>query len=191
MSGFHNNLKLKTLDLSNNCIAEVSCISHLCHLSTINLSSNRILDLSPLSSNSSLQVIDLSNNKIESINFETLNSLTNLRCLYLTGNPCVDTTPHYRRQLVTCIPSLQYLDTQAVTETERRLAQAFLRGGEPTEEQERIHINKESTEKTQRQFAQYDEFMTSDRLQPDPQLSQLQTRQRKFYSYEDDSVVRT
>ena len=49
--------------------------------------------------------------------------------IYLKGNPIVSKFSHYRKRLITALPSLAYLDDRPVFEQERRLSAAWVRGG--------------------------------------------------------------
>ncbi len=56
---------------------------------------------------------------------DTLKCLTELRCVYLRGNPVVSAIPQYRRTLLAALPGLTYLDDRPVFPTERRCAEAW------------------------------------------------------------------
>jgi dynein assembly factor 1, axonemal len=51
--------------------------------------------------------------------------MTDLRCLYLKGNPVVSAIKNYRKTIVAALPNLQYLDERPVFEDERRLVSAW------------------------------------------------------------------
>lgn len=59
--------------------------------------------------------------------------MPNLGCLYLKGNPFFRECPNYRRRFIAQIPSLKYLDDRPVFTDERRISEAFLRGGKEAE----------------------------------------------------------
>ena len=52
-------------------------------------------------------------------------SLPDLRCLYLTGNPVVSKIKNYRKTMIATIPTLNYLDDRPVFPVERRCAEAW------------------------------------------------------------------
>lgn len=66
-----------------------------------------------------------------------------LRVLYLKGNPVVKMIPHYRKTVIAHLPNLKYLDDRPVFKDDRRLAEAFVRGGLDAERAERIEIREE------------------------------------------------
>ena len=52
-------------------------------------------------------------------------SLPDLRCLYVTGNPVVSKIKNYRKTMIATIPTLNYLDDRPVFPVERRCAEAW------------------------------------------------------------------
>jgi dynein assembly factor 1 len=90
-----------------------------------------------------------------------------LRVLYLTGNPCVAAVPHYRRTMVCRLRSLTFLDDMPVFEKERRLAEAWMRGGHEAEHRERAAMAEEQRERDRRNFEALDQLMGSSRSRTD------------------------
>lgn len=56
-----------------------------------------------------------------------------VKCLYLKGNPAIRKVRDYRKQMTRNLPVLTYLDDRPITELERLLADAFVRGGREEE----------------------------------------------------------
>ena len=56
---------------------------------------------------------------------EVLKQLPDLRCLYLKGNPLVTAIRHYRKVVISSIPTLTYLDDRPIFDNERRCAEAW------------------------------------------------------------------
>ncbi|OEH78066.1 leucine rich repeat-containing protein [Cyclospora cayetanensis] len=145
---------LRVLNLSNNFISDISGLEGCCPLlETLHLGFNQIEDeaLTPLLGFKALVVLDLSHNHIckgESI--EQLQSLRQLKVLYLHRNPVVSSFRHYRKRLICGFPSLTFLDDTPVKWRDRRTATAFLKGGIEAEKKELELINKEKREERTR-----------------------------------------
>ena len=146
--------------LHQNQISKIENLSHLSRLHTLNLASNQLTSLSGLEGLSNLQTLDVSHNKIADINdcvaikqcpllksFDVRDNqmadgdafqpffadMPNIQLLYLRGNPGCRKVANYRKVLITTIPSLVYFDERTITETDRMLAEAFVRGGKEEE----------------------------------------------------------
>lgn len=135
---------LDSLNLSDNLITSISGLHHNLKLSTLHLSRNRIgkngvEDLVQLTQLPNLSVLDLSNNSIEDprVLEEVFEKMSNLRVLYLHGNPVCKKIPNYRKTLTFRLKELRYLDDRPVFEEDRRFAEAFFRGGLEEERAER------------------------------------------------------
>uniref|UniRef100_A0A8P4K7H9 Cilia- and flagella-associated protein 410 n=1 Tax=Dicentrarchus labrax TaxID=13489 RepID=A0A8P4K7H9_DICLA len=91
-----------------------------------------ISSLSPLAGCLSLCELYLRRNMIPSLSeLSHLRPLTRLRVLWLAENPCCGTDSRlYRLTVLRCLPRLQKLDNQVVTEDE--IAQALMEGEEVT-----------------------------------------------------------
>ena len=59
--------------------------------------------------------------------------MSELKCLYLKGNPCVRVISCYRKNMVAHMKELYYLDDRPVFEIERIANEAWLRGGKDEE----------------------------------------------------------
>ncbi|XP_047445126.1 cilia and flagella associated protein 410 [Mugil cephalus] len=132
--------KAKASDLESvkklNCwgcnLTEISIFSQMPNIEVLTLSVNSISSLSPLAGCLSLSELYLRRNMISSLSELThLRPLTRLRVLWLAENPCCGSdSSQYRLTVLRCLPRLQKLDNQVVTEDE--LALALMEGEEVT-----------------------------------------------------------
>jgi len=104
------------------------------NLSTLNLAKNCLSnseDLEGLLECPSITNLDLSSNNIDDISVveNVLKKMPNLSALYLKGNPCVRKIKHYRKNLLSTMPQLAYLDERPVFELERVAVNAWKEGG--------------------------------------------------------------
>ncbi|XP_041849299.1 cilia and flagella associated protein 410 [Melanotaenia boesemani] len=124
--------KAKASDLESvrklNCwgcnLTDISIFSQMPNIEVLTLSANSISSLSPLAGCLSLSELYLRRNMIPTLSeLSHLRSLTRLRVLWLAENPCCGTDPsRYRLTVLRCLPRLQKLDNQVVTEDEIALA---------------------------------------------------------------------
>ena len=84
--------RLRTLDLSDNAITDLSPLAGLTALRTLNLNENTIHDLSPLAGLTELEVLELGVNLYIS-DLRPLSDLTGLRSLNLANNSITDLSP--------------------------------------------------------------------------------------------------
>ncbi len=82
---------LKTLNLRDNSISDLSELRDLTNLEYLNLGYNSVSDLSPLSGLTQLNALSMSGNNIS--NLSPLRNLTNLRSLYMNNNSISDLSP--------------------------------------------------------------------------------------------------
>ncbi|KAM9350073.1 cilia and flagella associated protein 410 [Symphorus nematophorus] len=132
--------KAKASDLESvkklNCwgcnLTDISIFTQMANIEVLTLSVNSISSLSPLAGCLSLCELYLRRNLIPSLSeLSHLRPLTRLRVLWLAENPCCGTDPsQYRLTVLRCLPRLQKLDNQVVTEDE--LALALMEGEEVT-----------------------------------------------------------
>ena len=120
---------LHTLKVSSNHPTSLEHIQSVPSLHTL-LATHNQLDradaIAPLAACTSLESLDLQNNRIKDTSaLETLRTLPQLKCLYLTGNPLVSALSNYRKTVIAAIPTLSYLDDRPVFERERRCAEAW------------------------------------------------------------------
>ncbi|XP_061587338.1 cilia and flagella associated protein 410 isoform X2 [Cololabis saira] len=94
------------------------------NIEVLTLSVNSISSLSPLAGCLSLSELYLRKNMIPSLSeLSYLRPLSRLRVLWLAENPCCGAQPgRYRLTVLRCLPRLQKLDNQVVTEDELALA---------------------------------------------------------------------
>mmetsp|Transcript_12541 Transcript_12541/g.22745 ORF Transcript_12541/g.22745 Transcript_12541/m.22745 type:complete len:633 (-) Transcript_12541:3075-4973(-) len=156
--------KLVTLDISQNLLRSLDGISNLVSLQTLNVSKNylatkaSILDVGKCSNLASL---DLRNNQLEDEDggiLQVFDQMGRLSALYLTGNPVVKHTKHYRKTLVNRFERLTYLDDKPVDEHERCFAQAWASGGREAEMKAREEWKSQQKEKTQSQVESWRSF---------------------------------
>ncbi|XP_047224444.1 cilia and flagella associated protein 410 isoform X2 [Girardinichthys multiradiatus] len=124
--------KAKASDLESvkklNCwgcnLTDISIFSQMPSIEVLTLSVNNISSLSPLAGCLSLSELYLRRNMIPTLSeLCHLRPLTRLRVLWLAENPCCGTDPsRYRLTVLRCLPRLQKLDNQVVTEDEIALA---------------------------------------------------------------------
>ena len=129
LQGLENLPVLDTLNVSSNHLTSLEHIQSVPSLHTL-LATNNQLDsadaIAPLAACTSLESLDLQNNRIKDTSaLETLRTLPQLKCLYLTGNPLVSALSNYRKTVIAAIPTLSYLDDRPVFERERRCAEAW------------------------------------------------------------------
>merc|ERR1719450_135202 len=72
--------------------------------------------------------------------------MTDLRVLYMKGNPCGKKIPNYRKSCTVYCTNLKYLDDRPVFQDDRRAAEAFNRGGIEEERAERRRIKEQEKE---------------------------------------------
>ncbi|CAL8368752.1 unnamed protein product [Boreogadus saida] len=126
--------KAKASDLDSvrklNCwgcsLSDISIFSQIPNIDVLTLSVNSISSLSPLAGCHSLCELYLRRNSIQSLSeLCHLRSLSRLRVLWLAENPCCGPeASKYRLTVLRCLPRLQKLDNQVVTEEEVSLALA-------------------------------------------------------------------
>ncbi|XP_078120781.1 cilia and flagella associated protein 410 [Sander vitreus] len=132
--------KAKASDLESvkklNCwgcnLTDISIFTQMANIEVLTLSVNNISSLSSLAGCLSLCELYLRKNNIPSLSeLSHLRPLTRLRVLWLAENPCCGTDSiQYRLTVLRCLPRLQKLDNQVVTEDE--LALALMEGEEVT-----------------------------------------------------------
>ncbi|KAM4605369.1 cilia and flagella associated protein 410 [Polymixia lowei] len=124
--------KAKASDLDSvkklNCwgcnLTDISIFSQIPNIEVLTLSVNSISSVSPLAGCLSLCELYLRRNTIPSLSeLSHLRALTRLKVLWLAENPCCGTDSNqYRLTVLRCLPRLQKLDNQVVTEEELALA---------------------------------------------------------------------
>jgi dynein assembly factor 1, axonemal len=153
---------LANLNLSDNLIERVEGLGSLTNLSNLQLKRNRIggaglEDVTGLLECPSISALDISDNKVETEEFlpEVLQKMGSLAVVYLQNNEFTKKVPHYRKTLISRIPTLKYIDDRPVFEDELRYAQAWARGGLEEERKERAAYKKEKEDEQVRQHEQF------------------------------------
>ncbi|KAK2821998.1 hypothetical protein Q5P01_022063 [Channa striata] len=128
--------KAKASDLESvkklNCwgcsLSDISIFTQMPNIKVLTLSVNSISSLAPLAGCLCLSELYLRRNMIPSLSeLSHLRPLTRLRVLWLAENPCCGTdSSQYRLTVLRCLPRLQKLDNQVVTEDE--IAVALMEG---------------------------------------------------------------
>eukprot|EP00928_Gymnodinium_smaydae_P008855 TRINITY_DN13255_c0_g1_i1.p1 TRINITY_DN13255_c0_g1~~TRINITY_DN13255_c0_g1_i1.p1 ORF type:complete len:475 (+),score=68.17 TRINITY_DN13255_c0_g1_i1:113-1537(+) len=114
---------IRNLNLWGNDLHNISVLKHMPNLEVLSLSVNSVSTLADLRNLSKLSELYLRKNNIRDLEEVThLANLRQLRVLWLSDNPCA-TLPHYRLYVLSLLPNLLKLDSQDVTEDERRQAQ--------------------------------------------------------------------
>ncbi|XP_057712444.1 cilia and flagella associated protein 410 [Corythoichthys intestinalis] len=105
-------------------LSDVSILAEMPNIEVLTLSTNSISSLAPLAGCLSLCELYLRRNMIASLSeLSYLRPMTRLRVLWLADNPCCgDNSSQYRLTVLRCLPGLQKLDNQVVTEEEISLA---------------------------------------------------------------------
>ena len=162
--------QLTALYLQNNLITEITGLETLTNLATLILSHNYIEKIQGLSSLTKLETLEIDHNsvktpelmsgilecpsiKILNITFnhiedgegvvDVLAKMPNLRVLRMTNNPFMRTMRNYNRIVPLKLRHLTYLDDTPIAETDRRLLDAWERGGKEAEKEERQKIREE------------------------------------------------
>lgn len=170
MTGTENLSKLHTINLSGNQIQKIDCLENKPNLTTLLLSQNfigksGISDLEELLDLENLSVLDLSCNSIqdEEVLKQVIYRLPKLTVLYFSGNPVCEKMKSYRKEMISFMPGLKYLDNHPVFEAERRFAQAFVKKGLVGEREEREKWNKEQDEEKSRNRLAFREMIEKKR----------------------------
>ena len=99
---------LTTLNLSHNQIELIENISNLHHLHTLDVAHNKLKEaghIEQLRLSNSISVLDLSNNLLDDPQILiVLSEMPNLKVLTLTGNPIINKTAEYRRNMILLCP---------------------------------------------------------------------------------------
>lgn len=138
ISGLDHCKNLKILNLSHNRIKKLTNLEHLTSLGSLDISFNLLnspQSILNLSERPSLTNVDLSNNGIEYDEefLKIFTKMPDLACLYLRNNPLIREFPNYRKRFVCHLPNLKYLDDRPVFPDERRIFEAWFKGGKESE----------------------------------------------------------
>ena len=121
---------LEELHACHNHIAGVRGDRAIRSLRVMRLAYNKLCSVADLSEFKRLEVLDLSYNHIIASVEELVKCIpSSVLQLYLSPNPFIAHIPLYRQTILAAFPTLVFLDTEAVTESSRAIAQAQLVGG--------------------------------------------------------------
>ncbi|XP_074864915.1 dynein axonemal assembly factor 1 [Carettochelys insculpta] len=133
--------KLDSLNLSNNYIKTIENLSCLRVLHTLQIAHNKLQtveDIKHLQECPTICVLDLSHNRLDDPDIlNVLETMPDLRVLYLMGNEVIKKIPNYRRTLTIRLKQLTYLDDRPVFPKDRACAEAWATGGRDAEKSER------------------------------------------------------
>lgn len=147
---------LRMLYLDNNCITKIEGLETLLELHTLNLSGNNLVRVEGLQGLTKLESLYLSKNNIQSladmegireapevssldVSFNQIEDQENvattiatlvpkLKCLSFNNNPNKRFLQNYRRDFISKIPTLTFLDDRKVDDLERKTSEAWGRG---------------------------------------------------------------
>merc|ERR1719483_696763 len=85
----------------------------------------------------------------------------------MIGNPVLKEVPNYRKHTIASCPNLKYLDKRRTRKDERRLAEAWKRGGRKAIREEREKMKAEKAEVEERKRRQFQEMIAAGRSEDD------------------------
>jgi len=135
---------LRVLNLESNGIKTLEGFPRMGSLETLILRNNEIECIIPILRSMRLITIDLSCNRIsDAAVLDHLGQLEDLKVLYMKSNPIIETMSFYRKRALVKVPHLTFLDDRPIFPNEKRLSEAWVRGGRGEEESERELIRNE------------------------------------------------
>uniref|UniRef100_A0A7S0XG64 Dynein assembly factor 1, axonemal homolog n=1 Tax=Mantoniella antarctica TaxID=81844 RepID=A0A7S0XG64_9CHLO len=191
--------QLKCLYMSKNCLFGLDGATSLAALTALDVSDNRIESLEGLRGHASITTLIAYGNKIKSVDgidalrecprLATLDLSTNkmaerscvdflidtmggqLSLLKLQGNPLVSDVPSYRKTVVCGFKHLNYLDDMPVFPKDRRLAEAWRRGGVEEEKAERARCFADEKAERERQRDRFNDMVAAARVDAEAKLA--------------------
>ena len=151
---------LVTLDISENHVDSLEGLRGHRTLATLVAAGNRLADVDAVDALRDcprLTSLDLSDNKLRDVSVvafltsEDAGLANRLALLKFRGNPAVGETKSYRKTVVARMRALNYLDDAPVFPKDRRLAEAWARGGVEEERAERGRIFDDEKKHRERQ----------------------------------------
>jgi len=135
---------LTVLNLESNGIKTLEGFPRMGSLETLILRNNEIECIIPILRSRRLINLDLSSNRISDASvLDHLGQLEDLKVLYMKSNPIIETMSFYRKRALVKVPHLTFLDDRPIFPNEKRLSEAWIRGGRREEESEREVIRNE------------------------------------------------
>ena len=156
---------LVTLDISENHVDSLEGLRGHQTLATLVAAGNRLADVDAVDALRAcprLTSLDLSDNKLRDesvvafLTSEDAGLANRLALLKFRGNPAVGETKSYRKTVVARMRALNYLDDAPVFPKDRRLAEAWARGGVEEERAERGRIFDDEKKHRERQARNFD-----------------------------------
>ena len=156
---------LVTLDISENHVDSLEGLRGHQTLATLVAAGNRLADVDAVDALRAcprLTSLDLSDNKLRDVSVvafltsEDAGLANRLALLKFRGNPAVSETKSYRKTVVARMRALNYLDDAPVFPKDRRLAEAWARGGVEEERAERGRIFDDEKKHRERQARNFD-----------------------------------
>ncbi|KAJ5069330.1 dynein assembly factor 1 axonemal [Anaeramoeba ignava] len=152
-------INLKTLYLNNNNIKKITGLEKLIQLEFLSLSHNSISKIENLDSLIFLEELDLSYNiisKIESISFEITNILKylpNILLLDISGNSqLLQFDPFLANKILFCCPNLKNLNSNSIDWKQKKLAFAWIKGGNDLQNEVYLQIQEIEKEKERKRL---------------------------------------
>jgi hypothetical protein len=156
---------LVTLDISENHVDSLEGLRGHQTLATLVAAGNRLADVDAVDALRDcprLTSLDLSDNKLRDVSVvafltsKDAGLANRLALLKFRGNPAVGETKSYRKTVVARMRALNYLDDAPVFPKDRRLAEAWARGGVEEERAERGRIFDDEKKHRERQARNFD-----------------------------------
>jgi len=135
---------LMVLNLRSNGIKSLEGFPRMASLQTLILRNNEIECITPILQSRRITTLDLSYNRIsDPAVLDHLGQLEDLKVLFMKSNPLIETMSFYRKRALVKVPHLTFLDDRPIFPNEKRLSEAWVRGGRQDEDREREVINNE------------------------------------------------
>lgn len=165
VEGLSGCTNLRTLNLSSNTLTTLKSVAHLAEvkmLQNLDLSKNRLCEGDEPPKDPSVREpepwedqipLDAEEKERSYAVLGLLENLPNLRTLYLKGNPVVSKMERYRKNAITRLSALHYLDDRPITHEERLATEAWAQGGNDAEREEKLRQLREKEQTYEDNFA--------------------------------------
>ncbi|KAK8883441.1 axoneme assembly [Tritrichomonas musculus] len=169
ITGLENLSSLNSLALTNNYISKIEGLHGCKSLTSLQLDHNKLKDpksLFGLLEVPTLEILNLNKNMIEGDEFlDLIKNLSKLKVLRMLGNNITRTMKDYRRQIISSLPELNYLDDSPIDTSERRISNAWKSGGIEEERKVRDQIKKENQDFHNKIIKEYDELIIQGKIE--------------------------